>query len=126
LLAGKGVGLASYLLIGFYYLRNSAANAGKKAFVVNRIGDFGFLLAMFLLIAHPALRTAHRSKKTAPAPGCAAIAQRFLAYAQSAKVRDEQEHRQQKAKVANTLTTKAFLPAFAAELRKIVEADQQV
>jgi NADH-quinone oxidoreductase subunit L len=48
----EGVGLASYLLIGFYFLRTSAANAGKKAFVVNRIGDFGFLLAMFLLIAH--------------------------------------------------------------------------
>lgn len=48
----EGVGLASYLLIGFYYTKNSAADAGKKAFVVNRIGDFGFLLAMFLLIAH--------------------------------------------------------------------------
>ncbi len=48
----EGVGLASYLLIGFYYLRSSAADAGKKAFVVNRIGDFGFLIAMFLLIAH--------------------------------------------------------------------------
>ncbi|HEX4037375.1 MAG TPA: NADH-quinone oxidoreductase subunit L [Acidobacteriaceae bacterium] len=48
----EGVGLASYLLIGFYYTRDSAANAGKKAFIVNRIGDFGFLLAMFLLIAH--------------------------------------------------------------------------
>ncbi len=48
----EGVGLASYLLIGFYFPRDSAANAGKKAFVVNRIGDFGFLLAMFLLIAH--------------------------------------------------------------------------
>lgn len=48
----EGVGLASYLLIGFYFLKNSAANAGKKAFVVNRIGDFGFLLAMFLLVAH--------------------------------------------------------------------------
>ncbi len=48
----EGVGLASYLLIGFYFLRDSAAKAGKKAFVVNRIGDFGFLLAMFLLIAH--------------------------------------------------------------------------
>src|SRR5215469_11283986 len=48
----EGVGLASYLLIGFYFKRTSAANAGKKAFVVNRIGDFGFLLAMFLLIAH--------------------------------------------------------------------------
>ena len=48
----EGVGLASYLLIGFYYQRESAAEAGKKAFVLNRIGDFGFLLAMFLMIAH--------------------------------------------------------------------------
>src|SRR5215813_2722221 len=48
----EGVGLASYLLIGFYFAKDSAANAGKKAFVVNRIGDFGFLLAIFLLIAH--------------------------------------------------------------------------
>ena len=48
----EGVGLASYLLVGFYYLRPSAANAGKKAFILNRIGDFGFLLAMFLMIAH--------------------------------------------------------------------------
>jgi NADH-quinone oxidoreductase subunit L len=48
----EGVGLASYLLIGFYFLRDSAANAGKKAFVVNRIGDFGFLLAMFLMVQH--------------------------------------------------------------------------
>ena len=48
----EGVGLASYLLIGFYFAKNSAADAGNKAFVVNRIGDFGFLLAMFLLIAH--------------------------------------------------------------------------
>src|SRR5215468_9165636 len=45
----EGVGLASYLLIGFYFLRQSAANAGKKAFIVNRIGDFGFMLGMFLL-----------------------------------------------------------------------------
>ncbi len=48
----EGVGLASYLLIGFYYQKHSAANAGKKAFIVNRIGDFGFLLAMFLMIGH--------------------------------------------------------------------------
>ncbi|HZU10335.1 MAG TPA: NADH-quinone oxidoreductase subunit L, partial [Pseudacidobacterium sp.] len=48
----EGVGLASYLLIGYYFDRDSAANAGKKAFVVNRIGDFGFLIALFLLIAH--------------------------------------------------------------------------
>jgi NADH-quinone oxidoreductase subunit L len=48
----EGVGLASYLLIGFYFKKESAASAGKKAFIVNRIGDFGFLLAMFLLVAH--------------------------------------------------------------------------
>jgi NADH-quinone oxidoreductase subunit L len=48
----EGVGLASYLLIGFYFTRKSASDAGNKAFIVNRIGDFGFLLAMFLLIAH--------------------------------------------------------------------------
>ncbi len=45
----EGVGLCSYLLIGFYFLRKSAADAGKKAFIVNRIGDFGFLLAIFLI-----------------------------------------------------------------------------
>jgi NADH-quinone oxidoreductase subunit L len=48
----EGVGLASYLLIGFYFTKDSASNAGKKAFIVNRIGDFGFLLAMFLLVQH--------------------------------------------------------------------------
>src|SRR5213083_2421060 len=47
----EGVGLCSYLLIGFYYDKNFAAAAGKKAFVVNRIGDFGFLVAMFLMFA---------------------------------------------------------------------------
>ncbi len=45
----EGVGLCSYLLIGFYFLRHAAAQAGKKAFIVNRIGDFGFMLGMFLL-----------------------------------------------------------------------------
>ncbi|MBM3299257.1 MAG: NADH-quinone oxidoreductase subunit L, partial [Deltaproteobacteria bacterium] len=45
----EGVGLCSYLLIGYYYQRQSAADAGKKAFVVNRVGDFGFLLGMFLI-----------------------------------------------------------------------------
>jgi NADH-quinone oxidoreductase subunit L len=48
----EGVGLASYLLIGFYWKKPSANNAGRKAFVVNRVGDFGFLLAMFLMINH--------------------------------------------------------------------------
>jgi NADH-quinone oxidoreductase subunit L len=45
----EGVGLCSYLLIGFYYLKKSATNAGNKAFIVNRIGDFGFSLAIFLI-----------------------------------------------------------------------------
>ena len=45
----EGVGLCSYLLIGFYFLRKSASDAAKKAFIVNRIGDFGFMLGMFLL-----------------------------------------------------------------------------
>ncbi|HEX9116243.1 MAG TPA: NADH-quinone oxidoreductase subunit L [Anaerolineae bacterium] len=45
----EGVGLASYLLIGFYFQRPAAADAGKKAFLVNRIGDFGLLVAMFLI-----------------------------------------------------------------------------
>jgi NADH-quinone oxidoreductase subunit L len=45
----EGVGLCSYLLVGFYFLKKSAADAGKKAFIVNRIGDFGFMLGMFLL-----------------------------------------------------------------------------
>ena len=45
----EGVGLCSYLLIGFWYEKQSASDAGKKAFVANRIGDFGVLLAMFLV-----------------------------------------------------------------------------
>ncbi|NNF05249.1 MAG: NADH-quinone oxidoreductase subunit L [Candidatus Eisenbacteria bacterium] len=45
----EGVGLCSYLLIGFWYQKDSATDAGKKAFIVNRIGDFGVLLGMFLV-----------------------------------------------------------------------------
>ncbi|MFP5249614.1 MAG: NADH-quinone oxidoreductase subunit L [Acidobacteriota bacterium] len=48
----EGVGLASYLLIGFWYAKTSAADAGKKAFIVNRIGDFGFLIGIFLLLGN--------------------------------------------------------------------------
>src|SRR5690242_3996956 len=43
----EGVGLCSYLLIGFYFLRKSASDAGKKAFIVNRVGDAGFILGLF-------------------------------------------------------------------------------
>jgi NADH-quinone oxidoreductase subunit L len=45
----EGVGLCSYLLIGFWFKKQSAADAGKKAFIVNRVGDFGFILAALLI-----------------------------------------------------------------------------
>ncbi len=48
-LGWEGVGLCSYLLIGFWFEKKSAADAGKKAFIVNRIGDFGFMLGMILI-----------------------------------------------------------------------------
>ncbi|MGA9464427.1 MAG: NADH-quinone oxidoreductase subunit L [Terracidiphilus sp.] len=48
----EGVGLASYLLVGFWFQKTSAADAGKKAFIVNRVGDFGFLIGIFLLLAN--------------------------------------------------------------------------
>ena len=47
----EGVGLCSYLLIGFWFTKPSAADAGKKAFIVNRIGDFGFILGMLAIFA---------------------------------------------------------------------------
>src|SRR5438067_3860023 len=47
----EGVGLASYLLIGFWQYKNSAAVAAKKAFIVNRVGDAGLTLAIFLMFA---------------------------------------------------------------------------
>src|SRR5689334_1089038 len=50
-LGWEGVGLCSYLLISFWFERTPAAVAGKKAFVTNRVGDVGFLIAMFLIFA---------------------------------------------------------------------------
>src|SRR5262245_37626923 len=47
----EGVGLCSYLLIGFWFKKKSASDAGKKAFIVNRVGDYAFLLGMFALYA---------------------------------------------------------------------------
>ena len=46
----EGVGLCSYLLIGFYFHRKSASDAGQKAFIVNRVGDAGFILGMFFML----------------------------------------------------------------------------
>src|SRR5437762_637675 len=51
-LGWEGVGVCSYFLISFWFERETAAVAGKKAFVTNRVGDVGFLLAMFLIFAH--------------------------------------------------------------------------
>jgi NADH-quinone oxidoreductase subunit L len=51
-LGWEGVGFCSYGLVGFWFERNSAAVAAKKAFVVNRMGDFGFMIALFLMFGH--------------------------------------------------------------------------
>src|SRR5580765_8247903 len=48
----EGVGLCSYLLIGFWYRKQSATDAGKKAFIVNRVGDFAFILGSLLIFTH--------------------------------------------------------------------------
>jgi len=50
-LGWEGVGLASYLLVSFWFERDRAAVAGKKAFITNRVGDFGLMLAMFLIVS---------------------------------------------------------------------------
>lgn len=47
----EGVGLCSYLLIGFWFTDKAKAKAGKKAFIVNRVGDFGFMIGMFLIVS---------------------------------------------------------------------------
>ncbi len=63
----EGVGLCSYLLIGFYFVKKSATDAGNKAFIVNRIGDFGFSLAMFLIVVN--FGTLNFDRVFAAAPG---------------------------------------------------------
>jgi NADH-quinone oxidoreductase subunit L len=66
----EGVGLCSYLLVGYYFDREYAAAAGKKAFVVNRIGDFGFLLGMFgIFSAFGSLNYSEVFAKAAQSPG---------------------------------------------------------
>ena len=67
----EGVGLCSYLLIGFWYQKKSAADAGKKAFIVNRIGDFGFILGMLLMFVRFGTRRlpggrARRRRRSSP------------------------------------------------------------
>jgi NADH-quinone oxidoreductase subunit L len=62
----EGVGLCSYLLIGFWFSEKANADAGKKAFIVNRIGDFGLLVAMFLLFANVGTLDFARLAEVAP------------------------------------------------------------
>ena len=72
----EGVGLCSYLLIGFWYENDANADAGTKAFIVNRIGDFGFLLGMFLLFSvteDAQLRGAHGAGESGAALRAAAL-----------------------------------------------------
>jgi NADH-quinone oxidoreductase subunit L len=63
----EAVGLVSYLLIGFYYTRESAIYANMKAFIVNRVGDFGFSLAMFLIVVN--FKTLDFNQVFSAAPG---------------------------------------------------------
>ncbi len=67
----EGVGLASYLLVGFWYKKKSATDAGNKAFIVNRIGDFGFMLAMLLIVIN--FGTLDIATVMGAAPGKAAV-----------------------------------------------------
>ncbi len=76
----EGVGLCSYLLIGFWYEKQSATDAGKKAFVVNRIGDFGFLLGLLFLITWTGSVNFDRVFSAAPhlfAPGSPSLGAAF-------------------------------------------------
>ena len=63
----EGVGLCSYLLIGFWFTKQSASDAGKKAFIVNRIGDFGFLLGMFVVWTPVRHASTSRTSRARPA-----------------------------------------------------------
>ena len=72
----EGVGLCSYLLIGFWFEKQAAADAAKKAFVVNRIGDFGFLLGIFLMFGDVRLAGLRATFATAAASGRSGSTQR--------------------------------------------------
>ena len=76
----EGVGLCSYLLIGFWFEKRSASNAAKKAFIVNRIGDFAFLLGIFVLTASVGSLTVGQINESAGAmtSGIATIAALLL------------------------------------------------
>ena len=70
----EGVGLASYLLIGFWQYKNSAATAAKKAFVVNRVGDVGLSIAIMLMFADVRHGVVHRRVRLGRTPAAATVA----------------------------------------------------
>jgi hypothetical protein len=72
----EGVGLCSYLLIGFWYTDSANADAGKKAFIMNRIGDFGFLIAMYRRHRPPLPTAVRRSRPSRSSCSSAAPASR--------------------------------------------------
>ena len=77
----EGVGLCSYLLIGFYFLKKSASDAGKKAFIVNRVGDTGFLLAIFLIATtFGTIRFTSQALDAATFPGITQTLAAFIAH----------------------------------------------
>ena len=102
----EGVGLCSYLLIGFWFRKPSAADAGKKAFVVNRVGDFGFVLGMLLIFATFGTLDFQR---VAAAADASTWKSRVPNVAKSSSMAS------MKPKSPMRLTMKAFLPASAAD-----------
>ena len=67
-LGWEGVGLCSYLLVGYYYERPAAREAAKKAFIVNRVGDFGFALGIMSTASLCSARSATSVRASAPTP----------------------------------------------------------
>src|SRR5579864_8067663 len=109
----EGVGLASYLLIGFFFLKDSAADAGKKAFIVNRIGDFAFLIGMFLLIQHFGSLNYDTVFKN-------------RVIVQRAKMLDEQEHPNQECEVADAVDDECFFARVGSGILQKEETNQQI
>ena len=72
-LGWEGVGTCSYLLISFWHTTRAAATAGKKAFVTNRVGDLGFMIAMFLAFGAVGTLELHRASTTPPRAAIAAV-----------------------------------------------------
>ena len=79
----EGVGLCSYLLIGFWYQKDANASAGRKAFVVNRVGDFCFLLGMFMIFS---VASTLRYDELAGPNAIAALRQLFVGHASYATI----------------------------------------